>query len=151
MEQSYQNYKNVLQARMKNLLDDYGDTGNNPVVLLASPDAVAIQSVPGATVSKYAVPGETNPNIKSPVVPIKVAVPSPEFRASPSNQQQAATSKMTSNNNTNGWGFLDVLIWIIILVMLALLGYICYLLYLMCSNQSGGCWWSVQNSDSQDE
>lgn len=141
MEQSYQNYKNVLQARMKNLLDDYGDTGNNPVVLLASPEAVAIQSVPG----------ETNPNIKSPVVPIKVAVPSPEFRASPLNQQHAATSKMTSNNNSNGWGFLDVLIWIIILVMLALLGYICYLLYLMCSNQSGGCWGSVQNSDSQDE
>ena len=136
MEQSYQNYKNVLQARMKNLLDDYGNT--QPKLVLEDPRLTLMST--DNIISEQ-------PNIKSPVVPIKVVVPSPEIQTTQKSNVVSPSSSKTSNKS---WGFLDVLIWIIILGMLALLGYICYLLYLMCSKQGGSCW-SVQKPNSEDE
>jgi hypothetical protein len=114
MEQSYQNYKNVLHAKMKNLLDDYGHNASpvgNPMIACAG-----VISPP--------------PNIKSPVIPINVRLPQTTI-------QQSESTLVLDKRDESG-SFYDVLIWVIIIALMILLGYMAYFTYIMCKDQSCG-------------
>lgn len=116
MEQSYQNYKNVLQAKIKNLLDDY--TTQIPV-----PQPTPALSAPSHDI----IPSY---NLKSPVVPVVPVVPvAPVVIAT-----SVPSSKSSSiSESASPWSVYDILIWVIIFVMIALFGVIIYYCIQMCN------------------